>query len=469
LVVGQRYPILHIRYAEKLANTLNLSYFISKRISEGRQSGFSATIHTIAVMSIAIGLLAAVISFLIMKGFQETVKNKIYGFSGHLLITKFSMNNSPEEKPMNFHVDVYDNRKEYPFIKHIQEFAHKAGLVKTKDEVLGVVVKGVGKSFDVKSFQESIIEGKFIDLPDSGYGNQVIISKTISDKINAKVGDAITVHFFQNPPRARKLKVSGIYETNLSEYFDSRVIITDIRMIRRLNDWPDSLAGGLEVFLDYNFFNGSQLRFTRSGKINEEFDDEGNLQSSGGVVHNIVNFDFESAVVDESIERIGESMDYDLNIEKVSDKYLQVFEWLQLLSRQVNIILFIILFVIFLNMISIVFLLVMERTQMIGLLKALGAGNKTVRRVFIYNGMLLMCKGLVIGNIIGIGICFIQDKFKVIKLNAHDYYMSFVPISWHWDIIILLNVVTFLVVALALLIPTIVISRINPIKAIRFD
>jgi lipoprotein-releasing system permease protein len=456
-------------HGEKLAITLNLSYFISKRITEARQSGFSATIHLIAVASIAIGLFATILSFLIMKGFQETVKNKIYSFSGHLLITKFSMNNSPEERPMNYHIDIYDNQTAYPFIRHIQEFAHKPGLVKTENEVLGVVVKGVGKSFGIKDFQPSIVEGKFIDLPDSGYANQVVISKVISEKIQAKVGDAITVHFFQNPPRSRRLKITGIYETNLSEYFDSKVIITDIRLIQRLNDWPDSLAGGLEVMIDQNYFRSGQLRLNHASKTSERIDDEGNVIGGESTLGNLFNFSYEDAVLDESIERIGSSMDYDLNIEKVSDKYVQVFEWLQLLSRQVNILLAIILFIICLNMVSIIFLLVMERTQMIGLLKALGAGNKIVRNVFVYNGMLLIVKGLVIGNVIGIGLCFLQDRFKIIRLNPHDYYMSFVPVSWHWDIVLFLNIITFLVVTVVLLLPTMVISRINPIKAIRFD
>jgi lipoprotein-releasing system permease protein len=444
---------------------LNLSYFISKRISGSRETGFSATIHGIAVASIAVGLMAVILSFLIMKGFQETVKNKIYGFSGHLLITKFTMNNSPEEQPMNFHVDVYDKHKRFPFIKHIQEYAHKPGLVKTEDEVLGVVVKGVGKSFDVEGFRPNIVEGTFIDLPDSAYANQVVISRIIADKIKAGVGDAITVHFFQNPPRARKLKVTGIYETNLSEYFDSRVIITDIRMIQKLNNWSDSLAGGMEVFLDFNYFDKNSLRFTKGG---EYLDESGNLQDKG-FLSGLISFDYEMAVVDEAAAQIGESMDYDLNIQKVSEKYVHVFEWLQLLNRQVNILLIIILAVVCLNMVSIIFLLVMERTQMIGLLKAMGAGNKTVRQVFIYNGIRLVSKGLVIGNLVGVGLCFLQYKFQIIKLNPHDYYMSFVPISWHWDIVLFLNILTFLVVSVVLMLPTIVISRINPIRAIRFD
>lgn len=407
---------------------MNLSYFISKRISQEQKQGFSSAIHKIAVASIGVGLGAVIISFLVMLGFQETVKDKVFSFSGHLVITKFTMSNSPEEQPVNFHIKIYDKQKDYPYIKHIQEYATKLGLLKTDDdEVLGVFVKGVGKSYDQKAFQENMVEGKFIDFPDSGYANQIVISRIISNKLNVKVGDDIIIHFFQNPPRFRKLTITGIYETNLSEYFDSRVVIGDLRLIQRLNDWSDSLAGGLEVFV----------------KDREHIDEAGFA--------------------------IGEIMDFDLNIERVSDKFIQVFEWLHLLSRQVNILLGIILIVVCVNMISIVLILVMERTQMIGMLKALGANDRFIRSIFIFNGISLIYKGLILGNIIGLGLCSLQYHFRLIKLNPHDYYMSFVPIGWHWEIIILLNILTFFVVALVLLIPTMVIARINPIKTIRFD
>jgi lipoprotein-releasing system permease protein len=406
---------------------LNLSYFISKRISRGYQEGFSSTIHKIAIVSIALGLAASIVSFLIMKGFQETVKDKIYSFSGHILITKFSMNNSTEEQPMDFGVELYRNQEKYPFIRHIQEFAHKVGVVKADDEALGVWVKGVGRSFDLKSFRHNMVSGDFIQFQDSGYASQVVLSKTIATTLKKNVGDEIIVHFFQNPPRSRRLKVTGVYETNLSEYFDSRVIITDIRMIQRLNDWPDSVAGGLEVFV----------------KNPEEIDHAGIA--------------------------IGEMMDYDLNIERVSDRFIQVFEWLELLSRQVNILLAIILTVVCVNMISIVLILVMERTQMIGMLKALGASNGFIRSIFIHNGISLILKGLVLGNMLGLGFCFIQWKFRIFELNPRDYYMSFVPISWHWEIVLLLNFLILGLVTLILLLPTMAISRITPMKAIRFD
>lgn len=419
--------ILRLPLGAKDTNKLNLSYFISKKLTNGQKEGFSSTIHTVAVISIAVGLAASIVAFLIMKGFQETVKNKIYGFSGHLIITKFTMSNAQEEQPMNYQVDIYKNQKEYPFIDHIQEYAHKTGLIKTDNDVVGVVIKGVGKSFDYNAFKENMIEGEFINFPDSGYASQVVLSKTIADKCEAKVGDNIMIHFLQNPPRFRKLKVVGIYETNLSEYYDSRIILGDLRMIQRLNDWSDSLAGGLEVFV----------------KDPSRIDDAGIA--------------------------IGEMMDFDLNIERVSDRYLQVFEWLHLLSRQVNILLGIILTVVCVNMISIILILVMERTQMIGLLKALGAKDGLIRSVFFYNGVNLIVKGLLLGNILGLGLCFLQYQFKFFTLNPKDYYMSFVPISWHWEIVLLLNVLMLIIVSLVLLLPTMVISRINPIKAIRFD
>jgi len=351
----------------------------------------------------------------------------MYSFSGHLIITKFSMSNSMEETPLNINIDLFKNYQQVGFVRHMQEYAHKAGLVKTDDEVLGVIIKGVGKSYDTAVFKSNMIEGRFVHFPDSGYSNEVVLSKIIANKLNASVGDVITVHFFQNPPRFRKLKVTGIYETNLSEYFDGKVIIGDIRLIGRLNDWADSVAGGLEVFVK------------------------------------------DPSRIDEAGMAMAEMIDYDLNIEPVSSKYIQVFEWLKLLSRQVNILLVIILTVVCVNMISIILILVMERTQMIGMLKALGAANGTIRRVFIYNGIQLIVRGLLLGNAIGLGLCYLQYQFKMIKLNPEDYYMSFVPISWHWEIVILLNVLTFIVVTVVLLLPTAIISRITPIKAIRFD
>ena len=406
---------------------MNLSYFLAQRISREQKGGFASTIHTIAIVTLSIGLAASIIAFLIMEGFQTTVKNRIYSFSANILVTKLSLNNSMEEQPFDFNIPLYKHPEEFEAVRHVQEFSHIAGLIKAEDDVLGIVFKGVGKSFDQTAFQGNLKEGKFLHFTDSGYSHDVVLSRVIADKINAKPGDEITVHFFLNPPRFRKLKVSGIYETNLSEYFDSKIIIGDLGLIQRLNDWPDSVAGGLEVYVK-------------------------DLQK-----------------VDEVYDQIGESMDFDLFVEKVSDKFIQVFEWLGLVSRQVRILLAIILIVVCMNMISVILILVMERTQMIGLLKALGARDRMIRSIFVYQGINLITRGLFFGNAIGLGLCYFQDKFKFIKLNPHNYYMSYVPIGWDWSAVIFLNVLIFVVVTIVLLLPTMIVSRINPIKAIRFD
>ncbi len=406
---------------------MNLSYFLARRISREQKDGFASTIHTIAIVTLTVGLAASIIAFLIMEGFQSTVKNRIYSFSSNMLVQARSTNNSMEEKPFFYNIDLYNHPDDFEGVRHVQEYSHKAGLIKVEDEVLGIAFKGVGRSFDVKSFNENVIEGKFITFSDSSYSRDVVLSRIIADKINAKVGDELTIHFFQNPPRFRRLRVSGIYETNLSEYFDSKVIIGDIKLIQRLNNWADSVAGGLEVYLN------------------------------------------NPAEEDRIYPDLIDGVPYELYVEKVSDKFIQVFEWLGLVSRQVTILLVIIVVVVCVNMISVVLILVMERTQMVGLLKAMGAKDSMVRSVFVYQGINLIMRGLFFGNILGLGLCYLQDKFKIVKLNAHDYYMSYVPIGWDWPTVLLLNVLIFLVVSIVLILPTAIISRISPIKAIRFD
>lgn len=389
--------------------------------------GFSGLVNRIAMITIALGLASAIVSFLIMFGFQETVKDKIYGVSGHLLITRFTLNNSAEEQPFSFNLDVVRQPGRYPSVAHIQEYAHKPGLIKTDDEVLGMLFRGVGRSFSTARFAPYLKAGRFIHLPDSGYSREVVISSEIARKLDIGLNDEITVHFFQNPPRFRKLRVTGLYETNLSEFYDGQMIMGDIRLVQRLNDWGDSVAGGLQVYLH------------------------------------------DPVVAGAALTEIGERMDYDFFIEKTSDRYHSVFDWLALISRQVNILLAIILSVVCVNMISVILILVMERTQMIGMLKALGATNTMVRSMFVYQGMQLIGKGLLWGNVAGLGLCALQWKFRILTLSASDYYMSYVPISWHWITILMLNLLVFALVTIVLLVPTALIARIHPIRAIRFD
>ncbi|MBS1486936.1 MAG: ABC transporter permease [Bacteroidetes bacterium] len=455
---------------------MNISYFLSKRIRTALPGSFSATIHKVAVATIAIGLAAAIVSFLIMQGFQTGVKEKMYSFSHHLLITKFTMNNAVAEQPFDYQIDLYKHPEHFPFIRHVQEYSHKAGLIKTNAEVLGIVFKGVGKSFDKKSFDENLVEGRFIAFPDSGYSHEIVISRIIANKINARVGDAIILHFFQNPPRYRKLKIVGIYETNLSDYFDSKVVMGDIRLVQQLNNWKPDEAGGLEVQIDLNHYSDFQLWKTELANysiaihehILDNADEKNKFTKTISAIWNY-KFDHDRAALDEAQRQIGEAMDYDLNIDTVRDKYIQVFEWLDLVKRQVHILLGIILIVISVNMVSVILILVMERIPMVGQLKAMGAQNKLVRSVFIYSGMNLIARGLLYGNAIGLGFCFLQYHFHWIKLNPHDYYMSYVPIEWSWFTIVTLNLIVFVVVSLVLFLPVRFISRIQPVQAIKFD
>lgn len=416
-----------LRYPVKNTANLNLSYFLAKRITVGHKSGLASAIYAIAIATLSVGLAASIVAFLIMEGFQSTVQNRVYSFSANILVTKLTLSNSIEEQPIYVNIPLFRDPSLIPNVRHVQEFSHKTGLVKSNGDVLGIILKGVGRSFDQQAFADNLVEGRFLAFPDSGYSREIVISRTIARKIRVKTGDEITVHFFQDPPRFRRLLVTGIYETNLSDYFDNKFIIGDLRLIQRLNEWPDSVAGGLEVFVK------------------------------------------DTKKIEETYTEIGESMDFDLLVEKVSDRFIQVFEWLGLVSRQVNILLGVILIVVCVNMISVVLILVMERTQMIGLLKALGSTERVIRAVFVYQGINLILRGLVLGNFIGLGLCFIQDQFKLITLNARDYYMSYVPVAWDWPMVIMLNLMMFAVVTVVLWVPTAIISRIAPIKAIRFD
>ncbi len=404
---------------------MNLSYFISKRIGGKGTNSFSGTIHKIAIASIGIGLAIMIISFLILKGFQLKIQEKIISFSGHLQVTKFTLSRSYEEDPISKNLNLFNDYSKYEYIDHIQDFANKAGMLKVNEEVEGIVLKGVSGSFDLSKFKQNIKKGQFPNLNTKTYSKEVIISQTIANKLNLSVGDG-TLIYFVDPVRVRKLTISGIYETGMED-FDEKIILGDIRLVQRISNWPDSLVGGFEIFLT----------------------------------------DFDK--VDYYQEKLEDVVGYELYIEKISDKFAEIFDWLMLLNRNVVIFLSLTLFVACFNMISILLILIMERTQMIGVFKALGATNKTIRKIFVFNGMGLILKGLALGNIIGIAFGLLQSNFNLLTLDPKNYYMEFVPIEWNMTTILVLNLLIFTMVSLVLLVPTMIISRISPMKSIKFD
>lgn len=311
-------------------------------------------------------------------------------------------------------------------VSHVQSYFHKAGLLQTKDEVLGVIMKGIGKDYDKTKLEGNLKEGTFINHNDTLPSREIIVSKKISTNLRLKVGDSVMMYFVQNPPRFRKLVVTGIYETGLEE-FDEQIIFGDIRLVRQLNNLGDTLVGGYEIFIkDFN-----------------------NLENA--------------------YNEIYDKSDYFMQADRITEKYPQIFDWLELLDRNVFLFLIIILLVVMFNIVSSIFIMIMERTSMIGLLKALGASNAQVRNIFLYNGLIIIFKGLFYGNLIGLGVCFFQDYFHLFPLNPETYYMDFVPISLDWNEIFALNLLTFAVISLVLFLPVVLISYIRPVKSIKFN
>ena len=406
---------------------MNLPNFISRRISQGAKGSFSNTINRIAIVSIALGLSSLLLAFMVLGGFKQKIKEKIFDFNGHLVVTKYVRSSIVDDYPISLKTDFYQNwQKDYPFIRHVQQYATKPALLKTDEEVLGIVLKGVDQAFDTARFNKNIIDGSFPEIPEEGYSRQILISNMLANQLLLKIGDKVLIYFVQDPPRYRNVTVSGIYETGLEE-FDQQLIFGDIGLIRRINNWPDSLSGGLEVFVD-----------------------------------NIENL---NAIEDQLFDEI----DYNLYVDKVTDKYIQLFDWLSLIDVNVQIFLFLILFVAGFNMISILIILILERVQMIGIMSAMGSSNSLIRRIFFYNGLRLIAQGMIIANIVGIGLALIQQKFKIIALDPENYYMDAVPIDISLAEVLGLNLVCLVIVGLALFIPLAIINRIKPINSIRFD
>lgn len=367
-----------------------------------------------------------IIAFAVLFGFKRTIQQKIFLFGAHMQVSRFTLNLSYEEPPLFLRTNLYKNAEQIPGVRHIQAVSLKAGILKTPDELSGAVLKGVGRDYDWALFRESIIAGQVPAVaPDSGYSTNILMSKRMADQLRLKVGDGVPMYFIGNQLRARKLTVSGIYETGLEE-FDNTIVLGDIRLIQRLNNWGSDSVGRYEIFVN----------------------------------------DFDQ--LDLTARRVFDAMTPDMRLLKVTDQYRPLFDWMVLLDRNTAVFLVLILFVASFNMVSVLLVLMMERTPMIGLLKALGSNNQLLRRIFFYVGLNMIFWGLLIGNVVGIGLCWLQDTYKLIPLDPRNYYMSYVPIEWDWTAIVMLNIATIILIAAVLWIPTLVINRIQPVRALVF-
>ncbi|MHA4738390.1 ABC transporter permease [Dyadobacter sp. MSC1_007] len=404
--------------------------FIAKRIRHNEAGSFSATVSRIGVASIAIGIAVGIIAFAVLLGFKQTIQQKIFLFGAHINVNAFSQGNTYEEAPLPIKNPVSDALPTIPEIQRWQAVAHKSGILKTPEEIKGVILKGVGKDYDWQTLRKSLIEGKLIERKDSssikyGYSSEILISRKIATQLRLKTGDEVIMYSLQNPPRPRKLIVNGIYETEMEE-FDNNLIIGDIGLVQRLNGWGPDSVGTYEIYLK----------------------------------------DFQN--LDVVTNKLRRTLPPGIYLQKVTSIFPQIFDWLILLDRNTAVFLTLILFVACFNMISILLVMIMERTPLIGLLKTLGSPNRQIRMVFFRVGLYLVRQGIIIGNIVGLSLCWLQYQFKLIPLDPVNYYMDTVPIVFDWPIFLMVNVVTIVIAALILLIPTLIITRIQPIKALLF-
>jgi lipoprotein-releasing system permease protein len=401
--------------------------FIARRLIKGGPGSFSAPVIRIAIVSVALGLAVMIVAVAIVTGFQKQIRDKIIGFGSHIQIAKFDSNNSFEFEPISKNQAFYKKLEKTAGIKHIQVFATKAGIIKTSEQIQGVVFKGVGSDFDWSFFKDKLVEGKTFSTIDTAVGTYVIISKNLADLLKLKTGDPLRMYFIiDNMARARRFTVSGIYNTGLAE-FDLKFIFGDIRQVQKLNGWSEDSVSGFDVYID----DFSQL--DKMGKI------------------------------------VYKEAGYDLNARTIRELYPQMFDWLDLQDMNVIIILILMVLVSGMAMISTLLILILERTNMIGVLKALGARNLSIRRIFLYNAAYIIGKGLLYGNIAGITLCLLQKYFSFISLPQESYFMSVVPINLDIFHILLLNAGTMITCTLMLLLPSFVIARITPVKAIKFD
>ena len=411
---------------------MNFEYFIAKRIVSAKEykNSISSPIIKIAILSIVIGFVTMLISIASGVGLQNKIYQKVSAFNGDIIISNFDTNFSDDsQNPISTIQGFYPTFNSIKGIQHIQATASKGGVIRTPNKFEGVVVKGVGKDYDWNYFNEFLIDGS---LPDYSQllTNKILISEYTSNRLNLKVGDKLNTFFFNSDntklPRSRSFEVSGIYNSGFNE-FDEKFVIADIRHIQRLNKWSENEIGSYEVFV-------------------EEFS---KIDQIGNEVYN----------------EVGSFLDS----QTIKERYFSIFKWLELFDFNIILIIFIMIVVAGINMITALLVLILERTQMIGIIKALGSSNKSIRKIFIYNAMYLVGIGLFWGNLIGIGLLLIQKYFKLIKLDPAIYYVTEAPVYIAIDYILLLNVGTLIVCFSMLLIPSYIISKITPVRAIRFE
>ena len=404
------------------------SKFISSRLFSLSKDNLSSTVMRLAVTSVALAITVMLISLAVVVGFKNQIRDKVVGFVAPIHIQALDRNESYEEQPFVIDERLKNCLDHTQGIRHYQQVANKAGIIKTDEEIQGVVMKGVGADYDWGYFKDCLMSGEVPQYTEGERSNDVLLSKNIADKMLLGVGDAVRVWFIDEDmqARGRKFDVKGIFTTGLSE-FDERYVFCDLNQIRRLNHWNDDEAGIVEVWTD---------RTDQMDEVNQAlyFNIPGTLASY-----------------------------------TARESNPQIFDWLALLDTNVWLILVLMFLVAGITVISMLLIIIIEKTSTIGLLKAMGASDRFVRKVFLYRSVRILLIGMLIGNVIGIGFCLLQQYTGLIHLNPETYYLSAVPIELHLTTVAMLNLGTFLLWMLMLLIPTSIINRIRPSKSIRFE
>ena len=432
---------------------MNVPIWMARRIAASGKDSFSKMIIRIASLAVALSVTVMVVSLSLISGFKHQIREKIFGFWGHIHIMDTNSRLTYEPSPMDWRCKTYDDiKRTEPIIynnndddnnalnrlftgknkytkavKHVQGFATKPGIIKTKDAIEGIILKGVGDDFDWSFMEQYWVRGQKINLKDTVVNRGIVISQQTSDRLKIDVGSKLVVYFVKNGEQLKRVfDVTGIYKTGLEEY-DKKLAIIDIRILQQLLDWSPNQVAGYEIFLD---------------DIN----------------------DLEPLTAHIYENKIDDTM----GAETIREKFPGIFEWLDLQDINGYIILGLMMVVGIISMITTTLILILERTNMIGIMKSLGENNKNIRSIFMYHGLIIAVKGLFCGNLVGITLCFLQERYKSIKLPEADYYLSYVPIELNWSGILLLNIVTILVIFLSLNLPLILVNRINPIKAIEY-
>lgn len=414
---------------------MNLPFFIAKRIysDQGDKRKVSRPAIHIATIGVAIGLAVMIVTVSVVLGFKHTIRDKVIGFGSHIQVQNMLTYLSSDSNPILINDSVLRSYEQIEGVKHVERYCLSQGILKTDDDFLGVMIKGVGPEYDLNFLSQHLLEGEIPVFSDTASTNKLLVSKMIADKLRLKAGDRIFAYFIDESVRTRRFTVTGIYQTNMTR-FDETLCFTDLYTVNKLNGWNANQVTGVEVIVK----NFEQLDLTEEQfitQINRSIDNQGNI----------------------------------LTTETIYELYPQVFSWLELLDINVWIILVLMVCVAGFTMISGLLIIILERTQMIGILKAIGARNKTIRKTFLWFSVFIIGQGLFWGNVIGLGIVLLQQHTGIITLDPHTYYVSEAPMELNLPLVALINLATLLICVFVLIAPSYLISHIHPAKSMRYE